>query len=285
MPLTPAAFAPFIELVHGEALDVMSQLPDAHIDLIAADLPYATTECEWDQRIDMEALWREFRRITTPTGTIVLNSAGRFTGDLMSAAPDLYKQTLIWQKSRPSSHLKAKNQPISEHEEVLVFSKAAIVDASRSTRRMTYNPVGAVPDRLRVKRRVKTRAYGKATSARVGETYMSWKNFPRSILKFDNPHRPFHPTQKPEALMEFLIAAYSEPGDVVLDCCMGSGTSGVAAVRLGRSYFGIERDEEYFDHAFDRIMDEKKNPKPFACDLLNPESAAANDEYEAVAAE
>ncbi|HJO67090.1 MAG TPA: hypothetical protein QF469_17325, partial [Sphingomonas sanguinis] len=125
MPLTPAAFAPFIELVHGEALDVMSQLPDAHIDLIAADLPYATTECEWDQRIDMEALWREFRRITTPTGTIVLNSAGRFTGDLMSAAPDLYKQTLIWQKSRPSSHLKAKNQPISEHEEVLVFSKAA----------------------------------------------------------------------------------------------------------------------------------------------------------------
>lgn len=285
MTLTPSAFAPFIELVLGEALDVMSQLPDNHVDLIAADLPFGSTECEWDQRIDMEALWREFRRITTPTGTIVLNGSGRFSADLVVAAPDLYKQSLVWKKSRPTGHLKNRNMVAVEHEDVLIFSKGAVVDAHRSTRRMTYNPVGAVPDKIRKKRRVKTRAYGKTTSARVGETYMAWKNFPRSILEFDNPHRPYHPTQKPEGLMEFLIALYSEPGDVVLDCCMGSGTSGVAAVRLGRSYFGIERDEEYFDYAFDRIMDEKKNPKPFACDLLNPESAAANDEYEVVAAE
>jgi DNA modification methylase len=268
---TNAALAPndlILELVHGDALDVLSQLPDAHVDLIAADLPYATTALPWDCRIDMEALWREFRRITTPTGTIVLNSAGRFTADLIAAAPDLYKQSLVWVKSRPSGHLKNKNMPSVEHEDVLVFSKGAIVDASRSTRRMTYNPVGAVPDKLRVKRRVKTRAYGKTTSVRVGEMYMSWKNFPRSVLCFENPHKPHHPTQKPESLMEFIIAAYSNPGDLVLDCCAGSGTSGVAAVRLGRSYFGIERDAEYFRYAEARILAERENPQPFTCELL-----------------
>lgn len=274
-----------LELICGDAIEMMALLPDASIDLIAADLPFASTVCPWDKRLDMEVLWREFRRITTDRGTMVLNSTGRFTADLIVAAPDLYKQTLIWQKSRPSSHLKAKNQPTSEHEEVLVFSKGAIVDASRSSRRMTYNPVGAVPDVVRRKRRVKTRAYGKTTHASVGEEYMSWRNFPRSILKFDNPHRPFHPTQKPEGLLEFLIAAYSEPGDVVLDCTMGSGTAGVAAVRLGRSFVGIERDEDYFDYAYDRIVKERDHPTPFACDLLREATIEPEHEPEAVAAE
>jgi DNA modification methylase len=271
--VTNASLPKILELVHGDALAVLSTLPDESFDLIAADLPYATTECAWDQRIDMDALWREFRRITTPTGTIVLNAAGRFTADLITAAPDIYKQTLVWMKSRPSGHLKNKNMPGVEHEDVVVFSKGAIVDAARSKRRMTYNPIGAVPDKIRTKRRVKTRAYGKTTSARVGELYMSWKNFPRSILQFDNPHKPYHPTQKPESLMEFLIAAYSNEGDLVLDCCMGSGTSGVAAVRLGRSYFGIERDAEYFTHAHDRIMRERDDPQPFAWEVLREGTA------------
>ncbi|KQO50547.1 hypothetical protein ASF14_10650 [Sphingomonas sp. Leaf257] len=275
----------FLELILGDALDVMSQLPDCHVDLICADLPYATTVCAWDKRLDMARLWDEFRRITTANGTIILNSAGRFTADLITAAPDLYKYTLIWEKSRPSSHLKSKNQPVSAHEEVLVFSKGAIVDASRSTRRMTYNPIGAVPDQVRKKRRVKTEAYGKTTAARVGEEYMAWKKFPRSILKFNNPVRPFHPTQKPVGLLEFLVAAYSNAGDVVLDCTMGSGTAGVAAIRLGRSFVGIEREEEYFDFAYDRIMDEKKNPGPFECELLHPVTVVANDECEPIAAE
>lgn len=275
----------FLELILGDALDVMSQLPADHVDLICADLPYATTVCAWDRRIDMTRLWDEFRRITTDTGTMVLNSARRFTADLIVAAPDLYKQTLIWRKSRPTSHLKAKNQPISEHEEVLVFSKGVIADATRSPKRMTYNPIGAVPDKIRRKRRVKTRNYGKTTSAAVGEEYMSWKKFPRSILEFDNPYRPYHPCQKPEGLLEFLIAAYSNAGDVVLDCCLGSGTAGVAAVRLGRSFVGIEREEEYFDCAYDRIMDEKKNPRPFECELLHPATVVANDECEPIAAE
>lgn len=274
-----------LELIHGDALDIMSQLPDNHVDLIAADLPYATTACPWDQRIDMTRLWEEFRRITTDTGTIVLNAAGRFSADLIVAAPDLYKQSLVWRKSRPSGHLKNRNMVAVEHEDVLIFSKGAIVDAHRSNRRMTYNPVGAVPDKLRTKRRVKTRAYGKTTSARVGETYMAWKNFPRSILEFPNPHKPFHPTQKPEGLMEYLIALYSEPGDVVLDCCMGSGTSGVAAVRLGRSFVGIERDADYFDYAHARIMRERDHPTPFACDLLREASNEAEDEPEVEAAE
>ncbi len=271
--------SPFIELVHGDALDVLRQLPDDHVDLIAADLPYATTVLPWDCRIDMEALWREFRRITTPTGTIVLNAAGRFTADLITAAPDLYKQSLVWIKSRPSGHLKNKNMPSVEHEDVLVFSMGAIVDASRSVRRMTYNPIGAVPDKMRVKRRVRTRAYGKTTSVRIGEQYMSWKNFPRSVLQFDNPHKPFHPTQKPESLMEFIVAAYSNEGDIVLDCCMGSGTSGVAAVRLGRSYFGIERDAEYYAYAEERIMRERDDPRPFEWDVLR--ELATGEECEA----
>lgn len=284
--MATTVFAPqFLELIHGDALDIMSQLPSNHVDVIATDLPYATTVCPWDSRIDMEALWREFRRITTDTGTIVLNASGRFSADLIVAAPDLYKQSLVWKKSRPSGHLKNRNMVAVEHEDVLIFSKGAIVDAHRSNRRMTYNPVGAVPDKIRKKRRVKTRAYGKTTRASVGEIYMSWRNFPRSILKFDNPHRPFHPTQKPEGLLEFLIAAYSDPGDVVLDCCMGSGTAGVAAVRLGRSFVGIERDEDYFDHAYERIMRERDHPTPFACELLREPTIEPEDEPESVAAE
>lgn len=248
----------------------MSTLPDGCVDLIAADLPFATTECPWDHRLDMTRLWEEFRRITTDTGTMVLNGAGRFSADLIVAAPDLYKQSLVWMKSRPSSHLKCRNQPMIDHEDVLIFSKGAIVNEERSSRRMTYNPIGATDDKERKKRRVKTRAYGKTTHARVGEVYMSQKNFPRSVLYHPNPYKPFHPTQKPESLLEWIIAAYSNPGDLVLDCCMGSGTAGVAAVRLGRGFIGVERDPDYFCHAEDRIMTEVRDPQPFALPVLRP---------------
>lgn len=242
-----------LELIHGECLANLRLIPDNSIDLIACDLPYGSIRCKWDVVIDMDAIWTEFRRILTDKGTVVATSAGLFTVDMINAARDLYKYNVIWHKSRPSQFVHSKNRPMVNHEDVLVFSKGTMQRASRSLRRMTYNPQGAESDGIKLHRRSKARAMGVCNSKSLGTPYEAMKNFPRTIQYHPNPARPFHPTQKPESLLEWIIASYSEEGDVVCDPTMGSGTAGVAAVKLGRAFIGIERDADYFQYAEARI--------------------------------
>jgi hypothetical protein len=269
-----------LELAQGDCLDLLATIPDGFVDLITADLPYGTTRCPWDSMIPLDAIWSEFRRILTPTGTVVATSAGLFTVDMISAARDLYKYGLVWNKSRPSQFAHSRNRPMVNHEDIVVFSRGTCQHASISKRRMTFNPVDAVDNEVKVLRRMKSRAMGNCNSQKIGEEFMTRKNFPRSIQYHPNPYRPEHETQKPESLLEWMIEHYSNPGDMVLDPTMGSGTAGVAAVRLGRSFVGMERDPKYFEYAEKRILTERDNPQPKSIpDLLRLAAPDNDDAY------
>lgn len=245
------------ELVNDDCMTVIKSLPDACIDLIAADLPYEVTALPWDRRLPMSALWDEFRRILTPTGTAVLHAAQPFSSDLVVAGGDLFKYSLVWQKTRPTAHLHCKNRTLCDHEDVLVFSKGVVMDAKRSARRMTYNPFEATNGGEKHHHTVRSRIFNrKVGHAKAGQAYQSQTGHPRSVLRHASPANPFHPTQKPLSLLEWIIRTYSDAGDIVLDPTMGSGTAGVAAVRHGRDFFGIEADPRYFTHAETRIMAE-----------------------------
>lgn len=271
--MTDTTFKPAIlELVHGDALAVMADLPDEAFELIFCDLPYGSTRCHWDKRIPMEPLWKHLERILTATGTIVMTAAQPFTTDLIVAGRHLYKYSVVWQKSRPSQFVHCNNRPLVDHEDILVFSKGTVMRADRSPRRMTYHPLGAEDDGVRLHRRAKSRAMGNTNSSKIGTPYQARKNFPRSVQFHPNPYKPRHETQKPESLMEWIVGTYSNPDDLILDPTMGSGTTGVAAARQGRNFFGIECGEEYFKYAEARIFDEIENPRP---STLPPAPSAA----------
>lgn len=250
-----------LELVNGECLEMLAHIPDGSVDLICADLPYGCTKLDWDGVIPMDAIWSEMRRVLTPTGTIVANTAGRFTFAMGAAGLDLYKHTLIWHKTRPSQPQHSRNRPMCNHEEILVFSRGTSQHANRSKRRMTYNSPRAVDDRVKPIRKMKSRAMGKCNSPNIGKMFMSKKGFERTIQFHPNEHKPFHPTAKPVSLMEWIITCYSNEGDLILDPAMGGGSSGIAAVRLNRSFIGIERDPVFFEYAENRILDEVENVK------------------------
>jgi DNA modification methylase len=266
-----------LELHRGDCLELLSCIPDGSIDLIACDLPYGSTRCPWDAVIDMDALWLEFRRILTVKGTVVANAAGLFAVDMINAARDLYKYDFVWHKTRPSQHVHCKNRLMVNHENVLVFSRGTVMHAARSKNRMTYNPIGAEDDAIRLHRRCKSRAMGNTNTKSIGTPYQSGKNYPRTIQHHGNPYRPKHPTQKPESLLEMIITHFSNPGDCVLDPTMGSGTAGVAAVRHGRHFIGFERDADYFDYATNRILAERDNPTIVPEQLRLPSPDSDND--------
>nr|WP_313635207.1 site-specific DNA-methyltransferase [Brevundimonas diminuta] len=265
-----------VRLMLGESLARMADIADQSVDLIATDLPYGCTRAPWDEIIPMAALWTEYRRILKPTGTVVMTSAGMFSAKLMMAAPDLYKYSLVWEKTRPSRFVHAKSQVLMEHEDVLVFSKGGI--GNRASSPMTYNPQGLVE--LAKPRLSRNGGVGanrdKAHPYQCGtQTLQTHTNYPRSVLRFPSVHKGVHPTQKPVELFDWIVRTYSNPGDVVLDNTMGSGTTGCAAVAAGRKFIGIERDPEFFEIAKQRI--EAVGPV-----LLRDTDSAANDGVEDV---
>ncbi len=242
-----------VDLRLGDCLVEMATMPAASVDLVAADLPYGATACEWDRRVDLDAFWKEVRRVLTPTGTVVLNSAGRFTADLIASNPSWFKYSLVWQKTRKSQFLHANYRPLVAHEDILVFSPAGA--CLRARKKMTYNPQGV--DELSEPRVFENASVSagvfKSSKTKAAKRAQTRTNYPSTILTFASEGKNLHPTQKPVALMEYLIATYSNPGDTVLDPTMGSGTTGVAAVALGRKFIGIERDEKFFKIAEARI--------------------------------
>lgn len=237
-----------VDLRHGDCLEVLPTIPDGSVDMILTDLPYGMTQNDWDVRLPFDVMWHEFDRITKPNGIIALTASNPFSAQLLMSNPHEFRHEWIWVKNRGSNFANTVREPMKEHEHVLVFSKV------RSG--WTYNPQPqqrAEGGRSRVKYDfntvTKTSNYGRMDKPpeNLGEM-----RGPSSVQHW-NIETGLHPTQKPVAMCEYLIRTYTDEGDTVLDCCMGSGTTGVAAANLKRSFIGIELNPEYFEKAKTRI--------------------------------
>ncbi|MBB4859441.1 site-specific DNA-methyltransferase (adenine-specific) [Novosphingobium chloroacetimidivorans] len=230
-----------LSLHHGNCLDVLPTIPDASVDAIICDLPYATTKNGWDVLIPFEPLWAQYRRVAKPSAPIILTAQQPFTSMLVASNYRDFRYELIWEKNASTGFLNAKKMPLKSHESILVFYK----------RLPTYNPQMTAGTPYTVRRgSVQSKNYGKQTEETI--TVNNGTRCPRSVLRFDI-ERGAHPTQKPVALMRYLIETFTNPGDVVLDNCMGSGTTGVASIAAGRQFIGIEQDAAYFNIAHERI--------------------------------
>lgn len=223
----------------GDCLDIMPTLPAASVDLILCDLPYGTTQNKWDSVIPLDRLWTEYLRILKFDAAVVLTASQPFTTALVSSNYEMFKYCWVWEKSAATGHLNAKRMPMKLHEDVCVFSKRAC----------PYNPQGLA----KLGKMTRRGNNGTNFGASGTENYQEFTNYPRSIIPFAADPKPVHPTQKPVALMEYLIRTYTNEGDTVLDNCMGSGTTGVACNSTGRKFIGIERDPAYFEIARKRV--------------------------------
>tara|TARA_B100000131_G_scaffold311928_1_gene345383 strand:+ start:2961 stop:3758 length:798 start_codon:yes stop_codon:yes gene_type:complete len=254
----------------------MSDLKKDSVDLILADLPYGTTDrsgkkgsriFKWDSVLPLGKLWEEYKRILKPNGSVVLTADQPFTSQLVMSNPDWFKYEWIWKKSRTTGFFTANYRPMKCTEDILVFSEGGAAAASAKSDRgnMTYNPQGLIEKR--VKKRNSRKRLGKLLGNEefVGknnkmlgnsEYEQKYTNYPTEILTFSIESNTIHPTQKPVELMEYLIRTYSNEGETVLDNVMGSGTTGVAAIRSNRSFVGIELIEDYFKVAEERINQE-----------------------------
>lgn len=253
-PLDPA-LEPWADRVHGgDCLELMAALPDASIDMVCADLPYGTTRNRWDSVIDLGELWRQYRRIVKPDGAIVLTAAQPFTAVLTTSNLEDFRYEWIWQKTIGSGQLNIKRQPLRMHESVLVFYR----------RLPTYHPQMTEGVPYRARRRASAWNDRGYSDQRDHETVNEGVRYPTTVLRIANPRiRDGHPTQKPVQLFEYLIRTYTDPGEVVLDNVIGSGTTAVAAVRSGRHFIGMERDAEWLERSRQRA----------AAALASPETA------------
>lgn len=232
-------------LLHADCLEAMAKLPAASIDLILADLPYGTTQNKWDSVIPLEPLWKQYWRIAKPAAAIVLTAQTPFDKILGASCVKHLKYEWIWEKTEATGHLNSKKCPMKAHENVLVFYRQL----------PTYNPQ-KTNGHIR-KTAIQVNAKQSSNYGEHGNKppYDSTERYPRSVQKFstDKQKSKLHPTQKPVALMEYLIRTYTNEGALVLDNCMGSGSTGVAALTLGRRFIGIEDNAEYFEIAKRRI--------------------------------
>jgi DNA modification methylase len=234
-----------IELHLGDCLEVMGEIADGSIDLVLADLPYGKTRCCWDSIIPFEPLWAHYRRLLKPRGAVVLTASQPFTSILVMSNPEWYRETLVWEKTRPNGVANANRYHLKAHEDIVIFSP----------RLPTYNPQMAdAKSRVESQQKVK----GHPSSGYQTDRLRSFDNggaaYPRSVIRFANPnHANVHPTQKPVPLFEYLIRTYSNEGDTVLDNVMGSGTTGLACLNTGRNFIGIEKHEPYFRIAQQRL--------------------------------
>lgn len=244
---------PINKIIQGDCLEVMIEIETASVDMILCDLPYGTTACKWDTIIPFEPLWEEYERVIKDNGAIVLTASQPFTSALIMSNPKLFKYEWIWAKSNAGGAFDAKNKPMKKHENILVFSKGGI--PTNSSNKMIYFPQGVVDTHKVKKDKKRMRSNYGGNRPSVKEEYIQTKTgYPTSILSYKND-RGLHPTQKPVALFEYLIRTYTNEGDTVLDNCIGSGTTAVAAINTGRNFIGIEREEEYVKIANKRIAE------------------------------
>ena len=236
---------PKIELIQGDCLEKMKDIPDGSIDMIFCDLPYGTTKCKWDVVIPFEPLWEQYKRIIKPNGAIVLTASQPFTSALVMSNPKMFKYEWIWDKITGRGHLVAKYRPMAQHENILVFGNGKV----------KYNPQMVLMDKPQKGKSMeasRTSIMGGRTT-KESEIIIRTHKYPKTIITQGVDGKYLHPTQKPVALLEYLIKTYTLEGETVLDNCMGSGSTGVACKNLNRNFIGIELDPEYFKIAEKRI--------------------------------
>ena len=242
-----------IWLMQGDCLERMKEIPDGSVDMILADPPYGTTACKWDSIIPLTPMWEQLKRVIKPNGAIVMTASQPFTTTLISSNMQGYCYNWVWNKRFAGNFVLAKRQPLKDHEDVCVFS----LDGKMPT----YAPI--MLDRDKPIKKGKNGCELGAIPLRgsckyVGKMYD--KKYPTSVTSLEfssrDASRGLHPTQKPVALMEYLIKTYTNESETVLDFTMGSGTTGVACKNLGRKFVGIELDDNYFNIAKERILGE-----------------------------
>jgi site-specific DNA-methyltransferase (adenine-specific) len=244
------------EILLGDCLELMKDIPNGSIDMILCDLPYGTTACKWDTIIPFDKLWEQYERIIKPNGAIVLTASQPFTSALVMSNPKLFKYEWIWIKNRGSNFALANKMPIKEHESVLVFYKKL----------PTYNPIKqqrAESGKERVKTIINPSTVSENYGGIVlqeGKIYDELR-FPSSWQKF-NCEVGLHPTQKPISLFEYLIKTYSNEGDLILDNCAGSGTTAIACLNTKRQFIVMEKEQKYYDIILKRVGDFNKNFEP-----------------------
>lgn len=245
-----------INLLHGDCLELMKDIPDGSIDMILCDLPYGTTACKWDTIIPFEPLWEQYERIIKDNGAIVLTASQPFTSAVVMSKPKWFKHAWVWDKVTARGHLVAKHRPMQQTEDILVFSKKG--------KRVNYYPImiKRPEDKIEVR---KTREYGRTEimGGKKGQlsekVYDEW--YPKNILTFSNAKsstKSIHPTQKPVALFEYLIKTYTNEGETVLDNCAGSFTTAVACDNTNRNWICIEKEEEYCNIGLTRVNDNRE---------------------------
>lgn len=232
-----------VNLYLGNCLDILPSLEDNSVDMVMCDLPYGTTACKWDSIIPLDKLWEQYNRICKENAAMVFTAAQPFTTILAESNIENFRYEWIWEKPQGTNPMNSKVMPLKSHENILVFYR----------KKCTYNP----------QMWYSTPYSGfSSNTSKIGEVYGSAQSkhrdnpegsrYPKTVLKFKQ-EKGLHPTQKPVDLMEYLIKTYTNPGEVVLDNTMGSGTTGVAAIHSGRDFIGIEMDKKYYDIAKNRI--------------------------------
>lgn len=233
-----------IRLHNADCFDVFPQIASGTVDLVCADIPYGTTQCRWDSVLDLPLMWEQLYRIVKPSAAIVLFSAQPFTSVLVNSNLRDWRSEWIWEKGNATGFLNAKKQPLRAHENIEVFYR----------RQPTYNPQFTHGHERRTSKRktVNSECYGKALTL---TKYDSTSRYPRDVQFFSSDKQTgnYHPTQKPLALVQYLIETYSNPGDTVLDFTMGSGTAGVACQQTERNFVGIEKDAAIYRTACQRM--------------------------------
>lgn len=237
-----------IKLIHGECLEEMAKLEDNSIDMVMTDPPYGTTACKWDSIIPLEPMWEQLKRIVKPNGAIVMTAAQPFTTKLISSNYKMFKYCWVWEKPQGVDPFMAKVRPLNNIEDVVIFSKASINYFPQIEKGKPYHVVRDKNDR--------THETTGATM-KVSETKNKGTRLPKRIIKI-NQQKGLHPTQKPVALMEYLIKTYTNESDTVLDFTAGSFTTGVACVNTNRNFVGIELDKGYFDVGVSRVKESIK---------------------------
>ena len=234
------------EIYHGDCLEIMKNIPDKSVDMVLCDLPYGTTRNKWDTVIPLDLLWEQYERIIKDNGAIVLFAQTPFDKVLGVSNLKMLRYEWIYSKTKPTGFLNANKMPLKKHENILVFYKKL----------PTYNPQGLIKDGVKKITRTNKGNYGSCD----GTTIRKYTNYPTSELNYNNVFKEqLHPTQKPVELLEYLIKTYTNENEVVLDNCMGSGSTGVACLNTGRRFIGIELDKEYFEIAKQRLDENEDN--------------------------
>ena len=237
-------------IYHDDCFNIFPSLPERSIDLVLCDMPYGTTSCKWDTVLDLDKMWEHVKRVSKDNTAIVLFGAQPFTSVLVCSNLKMFKYDWVWQKPKGTGHLNAKKMPLRDKEDILIFY-------NKSCR---YNPQFSVGSPYKNKagnpnlNTSQTDCYGAYTNIREDNP---GRRYPKQIIQFPVVERgSVHPTQKPVALLEYLIKTYTDEGDTVLDFCMGSGSTGVACKNTNRNFIGIEKELKYYEIAKNRIGDQ-----------------------------